>query len=130
MSEAAAILDVYDDLAVEVVSDNVPNTVVDMPYSNMELSENICKAMDWEDFDILARHEFAEIEKSGEAKVVLAYAFLSFLRWRLFDEATRRGIGDADLNTRFCTYAEYWFIRLVKRWKFLSTGTPQTKWLN
>lgn len=125
-----ALLDLYDDLAVEIVDETAENTEAELPFSNRELAENICRAMGWEDFDLLAKYDFAEVEKTGQAEAVLAHAFISFLRWRLFRAATERSVGDAQFNQSCTAYSEYWYITLIRRWKSMTTGSPLPSWVN
>lgn len=130
MTEAEALLDIYDDLAVEIVDDAAKNTDADLPYSNRELAENICRSMDWEDFDLLGKFEFEKIAAEAPSPVVLAHAFISFLRWRLFRLASARGIGDEAFNQSCTAYSEYWYITLVRRWNELEGGPVQKPWIN
>lgn len=128
--EFTSFLDVYDDLAVEIVDDVRKNTDAALDFSNQELAENICQTMEWEDFDLLSYFGFEDIHRSSDARIVLAHAFISFLRWRLFSEASRRGIGDVEFNQRAEAYSEYWYIALVHRWNALSNGAKMRPWLN
>ncbi|WNL50700.1 hypothetical protein RPALISO_113 [Ruegeria phage RpAliso] len=119
----------YDDLAVDIVSSAAPNTDVDLTMSNRQLAENICEAMNWEDFDLLGKYDFEEVNTSENPAAILAHAFVSFLRWRLFSEAQKRGIGDAAFNLRCITYSEFWYIKLVNRWSTLNGGKAKP-WVN
>jgi len=124
------LLDVYDDLAVEIVDSKSSNADVDLVYSNRELAENICRAMDWEDFDLLGFFDFQAIHDEGTAQEILAHAFVSFLRYRLFSAALRRGIGDSEFNQQTVAYSEYWYIKLVHRWNDLTHQRPVSAWMN
>jgi hypothetical protein len=121
----------YDDIAVEIVDSSEPNTDVDLVFSNRQLAENICRAMGWEDFDLFETHDFAGVYASGSADHYLAYAFLSFLRFRVFSTAARRGVGNVTFNAKAVAYSEYWYIKLVERWNEQNpVGRPMNAWLN
>ena len=125
------IFALYDDLAVEVVSSTEPNTDAALTYSNQELAENVCTAMGWEDFDLFDHHDFDTIYAAGDGNTCLAYAFLSFLRWRLFTMASTRGVGNEPFNQKSAAYSEYWYIRLVERWNESNPDSPAMKaWVN
>lgn len=124
------LLDIYDDLAVEIVDSKVLNTDVDLPFSNHDLAVNICRAMDWDDFDLLGFFDFPAIHDSVEAEEILAHAFVSFLRFRLFSTALRQGTGSQEFNQSAAAYGEYWYIKLVHRWNTLTNSRPVAHWLN
>lgn len=128
--EIEAFLDVYDDLAVEIVDEDVKNEAAALDFTNQELAENVCRAMDWEDFDLLAHFDFAAVSDSGNVEHILAHAFVSFLRWRLFTAAMERGIGDNAFNQSCAAYSEFWYIALVHRWNDLSNGPKMKPWVN
>ena len=130
-SKNRTMFELYDDLAVLVVSSKMSNDSVDLKYTNLELSENICSIMEWETFDLFETHDFQEVMDADEADKCLAYAFISFLRWRLFTEARKLGIGPDDFNINAAVYSEYWYIKLVERWSVLSGSSVSMKnWIN
>ena len=121
----------YDDIAVEIVDNSEPNADVDLSFSNRELAENICQVMAWEDFDLFETHDFEAVHRDGMAGVCLAYAFLSFLRWRVFTTAAARGVGIATFNDKAIAYSEYWYIKLVERWNSHNPNAkPMKAWIN
>lgn len=125
------IFRLYDDLAVEIIDDDRKNEDVDLPYSNRELAENVCSAMKWEDFDLFEAHDFESVNEAGDGDTCLAYAFLSFLRWRVFTEASKRGIGVEAFNLKAATYSEYWYIALVEKWNSNNpNASPMKAWRN
>lgn len=124
------LLDIYDDLAVEIVDSQVQNTDVDLPFSNHELAVNICRAMGWDDFDLLGFFDFPTVHDGGDAEEILAHAFVSFLRFRLFSTAIRQGIGSPEFNQSATAYGEYWYVKLVHRWNALTNNRPVAAWLN
>lgn len=129
--DAENIFALYDDLAVEVIDDTRPNTEAALAYSNRELAENICRTMKWEDFDLFESHDFETVHEGEDEGTCLAYAFLSFLRWRLFSEASKRGVGIEVFNQKAIAYSEYWYIKLVERWNSLNpAATPMKAWIN
>ncbi|AMO44155.1 hypothetical protein DSS3P8_097 [Roseobacter phage DSS3P8] len=129
--DTQGFLDLYDDIAVEIVDSAEPNTDVDLTFSNRELSENICQAMDWEDFDLFETHDFQAIYDAADSASCLAYAFIAFLRWRVFTTASSRGVGEEGFNIRAATHSEYWYIKLVDRWNQQNPAAPQMKaWVN
>lgn len=130
-AEAESFFALYDDLAVEIVDDPSPNDDAALSYSNRELAENICQSLAWEDFDLFDRHDYDGVLASGQAGECLAYAFLSFLRWRLFTEASKRGVGIEEFNQRAAAYSEYWYIKLVERWNEKNPdAVPMKAWVN
>lgn len=128
--DAESIFALYDDLAVEIIDDDRPNEDAALSYSNRQLAENICRKMAWEDFDLFEAHDFESVAEGGDEGTCLAYAFLSFLRWRLFTEASRRQIGIEVFNQKAAAYSEFWYIRLVERWNEQANGTPMKAWVN
>lgn len=128
--DAESIFALYDDLAVEIIDDDRQNEDVALSYSNRELAENICRAMQWEDFDLFESHDFESVNEGGDPATCLAYAFLSFLRWRVFTEASKRGIGIEAFNQKAAAYSEYWYIALVEKWNQQSEATPMKAWVN
>jgi hypothetical protein len=129
--DAESIFALYDDLAVEIIDDARPNTDAALSYSNRELAENICRTMQWEDFDLFETHNFEAVHAADDEKTCLAYAFLSFLRWRVFHEASKRGVGIEAFNQKAAAYSEYWYITLVERWNALTPdSTPMKAWIN
>jgi hypothetical protein len=124
------IFSVYDDLAVEVVSDTRSNEDVALSFSNRELAESICQAMEWEDFDLFETHDFEGVHKNNVPEACLAYGFLSFLRWRLFTRASAAGVGIESFNERAAAYSEYWYIRLIEAWNAHNpNAVPMKAWL-
>ena len=127
-----SFFDDYEDLAVEIVDDAESNEAeYCLPYSNRELADMICGAMDWEDFDLFEKQPFEEVYERRDEAELLAYAFISFLRYRLFKAAGEQGIGNALFNQKVMAYSEYWYIRLVEKWNQLSGDAPKIKpWVN
>jgi len=128
--EIEAFLDVYDDLAVDIVDEDVKNEAAALDYSNQELAENICQTMGWEDFDLLGHYDFAAVMESGNTAHILCHAFISFLRWRLFTAAMEKGVGDPQFNQSCAAYSEFWYISLVHHWNALSEDSTVKPWIN
>ena len=121
----------YDDLAVEIVDRDAPIDDVGLSFSNRELAQKICFAMGWEDFDLFEQHDFQKVFEENIPENCLTYAFISFLRYRLFSEAQQRGIGLPAFNERAVAYSEYWYITLVERWNSHNPDKPSTNnWKN
>lgn len=129
MSPAAALLDIYDDLAVTIVDDVQSNVDVNLSLSNQEIAELVCTSMGWEDFDLLGHFDFDAAEKSSDTSTVLAHAFISFLRWRLFNAAAHQQIGDQEFNVQCVAYSEYWYLRLIQKWDTMETGDTHKTWI-
>lgn len=130
MVDSESIFALYDDLAVEVVSDDSPNDDVELIFTNRELSEKICEKMGWEDFDLFETHDFEIAQERAVADECLAYAFISFLRYRLFTRASEGRVGVEAFNQSAAAYSEFWYIKLVEQWNELSDGTPMKAWMN
>jgi hypothetical protein len=129
--DANNLLAPYDDIAVEVVSSREPNEDVSLIYSNRELVEQVCGTMGWEDFDLFETHPFEDVHAAGVSDTCLAYAFIAFLRWRVFTTAAYRGVGVPAFSEKAAAHSEYWYIRLVERWNEKNVGAPKMRpWLN
>ena len=128
--EIEAFLDIYDDLAVDIVDEDVKNVAAALDYTNQELAEYICRIMDWEDFDLLGHFDFEAVHEEGNVEHILAHGFVSFLRWRLFSAALQHGIGDSEFNQSCAAYSEYWYIELVRHWNALTNGAKMAGWVN
>lgn len=124
------VFSLYEGIAVEIIDSTSPNDDVSLSYSNRELAENICQTMKWEEFDLFEHHNFEVVYEEGDAAKCLSYAFLSFLRWRLFTEASARGIGIEVFNIKAAAYSEYWYVKLVERWNESNAGSPMKAWIN
>lgn len=120
--QISAFFDLYDDLAIVVLDDTQPNYQNDMEISNAEMVEEICRMMDWEDFDILAPIDFAKVYKDGAVHQILAYFYLAHLRCELFYTAQREEVGDYVFNKTAVAYSEYWYLRLRDRYDALYSG--------
>lgn len=131
MSETENFLAPYEDIAVEVVESAEPNSDVDLTYSNKELAVNICQAMGWEDFDLFEGQDFEGVNLRGDGPECLAYAFIAFLRWRVFMLAAKRNVGNEQFNASAAAHSELWYIKLVDRWNKQNPHAPQMKvWVN
>lgn len=128
--DTESLFEPYDVLAVEVLGNHTKNTDVSLSYTNQELAEHICQAMGWEDFDLFEHHDFPEVALSDDPAVCLSYAFLSFLRWRVFTTASARSIGVEAFNQKAAAYSEFWYISLVERWNNMAgASAPMKPWL-
>ena len=115
------LLDRYDDLAVNVVEDERPNTARGLPYSNSDMTQMILEALDWESFDLFHTIDFEAAFKSDEEDYVRAYCFLAYLRLDLFTVSMAAGVGDPDFNKAAASTSEYWFRRLMDRFTTLNS---------
>jgi len=59
--QVEGFLNQYDDLAIAVIDDQRPNLHVDMELSNAEMVEEVCRILDWEDFDLLTPYDFQTV---------------------------------------------------------------------
>ena len=129
--DAWSYFDPYEDLAVEIIDDAASNAAeYDLSYSNRELTEIICRSMGWEDFDLFETYDFEAVLFRGVAEELLAYGFVSFLRYRLFKAASEQGVGIAEFNARAMAYSEYWYIRLIERWGADNGKCAGRRWVN
>lgn len=119
--------ELYDAIAVEVVDSTAPNTDAGLSMSNRAMAEKVCQIMGWEDFDMFESHDMQKAYDSNVAETCKAYAFVSFLRWRVFSIALQRGVGYESFNHKAATYSEYWYIALVERWAELSGVVPSRR---
>lgn len=121
----------YDDIAAELVVSKDLNSDVDLPYSNWDLVEIVCKTLDVEDFDLFETHDFEHVHVHGNAERCLAYAFIAFLRWRVFSRALQLNVGIHSFSEKAQAHSEYWYIKLVDRWSQLNPDAkPMPKWVN
>lgn len=131
MPDSDNFLAPYDDIAVEVVDSTTPNADVGLSYSCRELAENVCQTMGWESFDLFEKHDFAVVNARGEGQECLAYAFIAFLRWRVFTTAASQNVGNQEFNAKASAHAEYWYIRLIDTWNKCNPNAPQMRaWTN
>ena len=72
--------------------------------------------MDWESFDLFEEHAFEAVLSAGDPETMLAYAYLSFLRWRVFTQASALQVGLEEFNQTAAAYSEMWYIKLVCAW--------------
>lgn len=114
----------YDEIAIAVLDDTSPNyAAFDVPYSNKELGEEICRIMEWEEFDLLIHHDFEAIYISGGLPQLRAYAYLAHLQFEVALTAMGNNIGDPALNQQLHAYCEYWFLKLRDRIRSLVFNT-------
>lgn len=131
LTELSNFIAPYDDIAVDIVSSSEPNVDGGLPHSGKDLAEIVCKILGVEDFDLFEKHDFYEVHKRGVREECLAYAFIAFLRWRVFRTATERGVGIEEFNQKCTAHSEMWYIRLVDTWG--SKVFPDVKcnlWIN
>jgi hypothetical protein len=127
LSDVDSFLAPYDDIAVEVVDSTLPNTDVGLTYSSRELAENICQTMGWESFDLFESHAFEKVAARAESSECLSYAFIAFLRWRVFTTAQERKIGAPDFNAKVAAHSEFWYIKLLDVWNKQNPGSEQMR---
>lgn len=120
--QVSAFFDMYDDVALAVLDDQRPNTDVGMEMSNSELTEEVCRLMDWEDFDVFTPFDFGKVYKSGATHQILAYFYLAHLRLEIFTAAQNEEIGDRLFNKTAISFSEYWYLKLRDRYDALYSG--------
>jgi hypothetical protein len=138
MLPIADLMAPYDDIAVEVVSSDTSNMDVSLAFTNRELVEHVCRALNVEDFDLFEEHAFELVYEEhlargddARAETPLAYAFIAFLRWRVFTIAMDRGVGIPTFSEKAASHSEMWYIRLVDLWNESNKDSPQIKtWMN
>lgn len=125
------VLDMYEDVAVETVSSTAPNTDVSLDFSNRELAEQVCQLMKWESFNLFETHDFDSVINRNVRDELLAYAFISFLRWRMFITSQSSGIGIPSFNERSAAYSEMWYVTLVEAWHMTAPdAVPVKRWVH
>ena len=129
-SPIEAFFNQYEDIAVEVISDERPNTQVGTDMSNADMAEAVCQIMDWEFFDLFDEYDYNLVYKSGTAPMVMAFCYIAFLRWELWRASIENNVGDADFNKKACAYDEVWYLRLRDQFASIVTGQKtQHRWL-
>ena len=118
--------DLYDELALAVLDDQRPNTHSGMEMSNADMVEEICRLMEWEDFDIFTPFDFEKVYKNGSLHQILAHFYLSHLRLDVFYSAKQEEIGDHLFNITASSFSEYWYLKLRDRYDALSSGRETT----
>ena len=109
----------YEDLALEVVEDERPNTQFGTTMSNADMSEAVCQIMDWECFDLFDEYDYRMVYKSGAPPMVMAFCYVAFLRMELWSSAMDCEIGENAFNQQACAYDEMWYLRLRDRYAAL-----------
>lgn len=120
--QVAHFFDLYDGLALAVLDDRRPNTHSDMEMSNADMVEEICRLMEWEDFDIFTSFDFGKVYKDGSVDQILAHFYLAHLRLDVFYSAQQEKIGDNLFNKTAISFSEYWYLKLRDRYDALSSG--------
>jgi len=116
------IFEEYDDLACAVLDDRNPNIANDMDITNAEMAEEVCELLGWEDFDLLAPLDFEGIYVRGSMDQLLAYFYMSHLRFELFNSAYMGQIGDPVLNNIAMAHSEYWYLMLRDKYDSMYIG--------
>jgi len=116
----------WNALATEVacMTDNNPTYTVGG--SNIQLSKLICELMGWEGFDLLGEYDFKEAYDRGNIQHVQAHCCLAFLKFRLFQIAGEREVGDMIYNYVAVASNEYWYQLLSDKFRALVTNTSTT----
>lgn len=121
----------YEDLAIQVLDDDRPNSHYGLPWSNTELTQIVLNDMDWEFFDIFETLPYAEIYTEGDDNAVRCYSFIAFLRMMLFSVAFANHVGDSEFNKLASAHSEYWFKRLQDRYgSFTKKDDTNHKWVH
>ena len=125
-------LGIYDDLAVEVLDDDRPNTGYGLPYTNAEVTQIVLNDMDWESFDLFQKVDYQGAYESEDSDNVRAYSLIAFLRMMLFSAAYANHVGDPEFNRGASAFSEYWFKRLSDRLEAVVTKQKETahKWIH
>jgi len=128
--QVAEFFDRYDEIALAVLDDTRPNHQNGMEISNREMTEEVCRLMDWEDFDIFTPFDFGKVYKTGAVHQILAHFYIAHLRLEVFYSAQQEEIGDLLFNKTAISFSEYWYLRLRDRYDSLYAGEETShKWL-
>jgi len=129
--QVEGFLNQYDALAMAVIDDQRPNMQVDMELSNAEMVVEVCRILDWEEFDLMAPYDFKQIYETGSVSQTLAYFYIAHLRLDLFNSARYQNIGDHGFNKAACAFSEYWYMKLRDKYDALYTDQPvKHAWLH
>lgn len=120
--QVAHFFDLYDEVALAVLDDQRPNTHSGMEMSNADMVEEICRLMEWEDFDIFTPFDFGKVYKDGAVHQILAHFYLAHLRLEIFYSAKQEEIGDRLFNKTAISFSEYWYLKLRDRYDALYSG--------
>lgn len=114
----------WNALATEVACMTDENHTYTVGGSNIQLSKLICELMGWEGFDLLGEYDFKEAYERGCIQQVQAHCCLAFLKFRLFQIAGEREVGDMVYNYVAVAANEYWYQLLSDKFRGLVTNTP------
>jgi len=129
--QVEGFLNQYDDLAIAVIDDQRPNLHVDMELSNAEMVEEVCRILDWEDFDLLTPYDFQTVYDTGSVSQILAHFYIAHLRLDMFNSALFQDIGERVFNKAACAFSEYWYMKLRDKYDALYSDEPvRHKWLH
>jgi len=113
----------WDKLATEVVNMTEGNPSYTVGGSNAQLAQLVCNLMGWDGFDLLGEYDFKEAYMRGNIHEVQAHCCLAFLKFRLFQIAGEREVGDMVYNYVAVAASEYWYRLLSDKFRALVTNT-------
>lgn len=121
----------YEDVALAVVSAEQPNIHVGTQMSNADMAETVCQIMDWEWFNLFDEYDYELVYKSGTPPMLMAFCYIAFLRWKLWETALQNSVGDKGFNEKACAYDQSWYLRLRDRYTAVVTGKEtEHRWLH